>query len=169
MPIDEWVDDLRRLHIDALAESTDWLLRPSTTIASSTHVFIHASVSPARVQEIKVFLQRTNPEVNVLLSTAENPINSAIELARTIQNHSDRASQPLPATQQRNRPVTVGEKTVLVVDDDAILRRALKMDHSSATGFSPEANDPEDANKFLGQVNIDLIMSDYSFLGVKMG
>jgi len=165
MPVDEWVDDLRRLRIDALAESTERLLRPSTIIGASTYVFIHASVIPERTQEIKTFLRRTNPNTEVLISTDENPIRSAIDLARMVQSLAERNS----ATPDSRRPVTVGEKTILVVDDDAILRRALKRTIRRLPAAILEANDPEDANKFLGQVNIDLIMSDYSFLGDENG
>ena len=116
MPVDEWVDDLRRLRIDALAESTERLLRPSTIIGSSTYVFIHASVSPERTQEIQTFLRRTNPNTDVLISSDENPISSAIDLARMVQSLADRESTEAHSSSPKSRrPVTVGEKTILVV------------------------------------------------------
>lgn len=169
MPVDEWVADLRRLHIDALAESADWLLRPSTVLGKSTFVFIHPSVSPERADEVANFLSKTNPETPVLKSTEQNSINSAIELASIIQGLSSTKESDVAPVPSPKRPVTVGEKTILVVDDDAILRRALKRTIRRLPASILEANDPEDANKFLGQVNIDLIMSDYSFLGDENG
>jgi CheY-like chemotaxis protein len=160
--VDELVNDLRRLHIDALAESSEWVLRPSPAIGTATCLIIHPSVSPERCDEIRKHLSEQKISLPIITHSIETPIATAVDIARAAQNT---ATGQTAEAGRKKRPVTIGDKTILIVDDDAILRRALKRTVRRLPASILEAHDPEDANKFLGEVDIDLIMADYSFVG----
>jgi CheY-like chemotaxis protein len=162
IPVDDLVQDLRRLHVDTMAESTEWALSPSSAITTATCLVIHPSVSPQRCEEIRNHFAQKKIRIPLIVESQDQPLNAAIDIARAARNISGGSESSKTG---KRRPVSLGTNTVLVVDDDDILRRALKRTFRRLPASILEASDPEDAKKFLSEFDIDLIMSDYTFAG----
>lgn len=167
VPVDDEIQALRRLHVDAIAQSTDFILSDRFVADASICIVIHSSVSPARLEEIHTQLKARNIQSPLLVANEQQPLSSAIEIARSARGALSGGDQQADAITKR--PISLGTKTILVVDDDAILRRALKRTVRRLPASVLEADDPEDAEQFLAEFDIDLIMSDYSFAGGKNG
>jgi len=163
VPVEEEVRELRRLHVDAMAQSTEVVLSSNIPLDASSCVVIHPSVNPERCEEIREKLKQRNIVVPLLVASDEQPLVTALDIARAARRLMENAANPQEPPPKR--PVSLGTKTILVVDDDAVLRRALKRTIRRIPASILEADDPEDADQFLSEFDIDLIMSDYSFAG----